>query len=389
MKLNTLQTIYKYPTAHVEKIATDMVQLCAKVKAGESVLIYYDFGATQLANKVAELCLNKKCNVNVEVRDFDIEALMAAKKTKKNLGRHFMYLDQKIYNSDVVFIIRAVHDSDAFKSVSGESNKLYNAAMKPVVLDYRVNHTRWVLNWFATPFEAKVEGLSYKDYYNLYYKSCSVDWAKVFKEQKILVKLLSKSNIIEFKAGKTNVKMSIKGMTFANSTIDVNYPGSEVFSAPVRESVGGEIYANGKHTYQGKTFKDIYLKIEKGKIVKADAAVGKKDLISILDTDKGSRYFGEVALGTNPALRRPMLNPLLVEKVGGSFHMAIGDSYTFTNYHGQKVRLNNKNKSNIHWDLTVMMLKKYGGGEVLVDGKVIQKNGKFLVRGLSYLNKGL
>ncbi len=194
--------------------------------------------------------------------------------------------------------------------------------------------------------------------------------------------------------------MSIDGMTFCNSTIDLNYPGSEVFSAPVLHSVNGQIYAEGEYLKDGYLIKNIFLKIENGRIVEAHADSGNEELQAILNRDDqkpgfGSRFFGEVALGTNPGLTRRFFNSLLNEKVGGSFHMAIGHCYSYNEYDGQPVKVNNGNtedKTSLHWDLTILMHRKpdgSGGGRVIVDGEIIQLDGKFLDPDLAILNPKL
>ncbi len=143
----------------------------------------------------------------------------------------------------------------------------------------------------------------------------------------------------------------------------------------------------------GHTFKlveDFYFKVENGKIVEATAKKGENDLIDYLNTDEGARYFGEIAFGTNPGLRQRVFNPLLNEKIGGSFHITPGNAYNDRlDEEGNPVKIDNGNKSKIHWDITIPMLPQYGGGEVIVDGKTIQKNGKWLVKGAEILNKGI
>src|SRR4030042_7091542 len=135
--------------------------------------------------------------------------------------------------------------------------------------------------------------------------------------------------------------------------------------------------------------KNIYLRIENGRIVEAYAEEGNDGLQALLNRDDkesgfGSRYFGECALGTNGGLLRRFFNPLLNEKVGGSFHMAIGSCYKITEYAGEPVNVNNgntKDKTSLHWDLTILMHRRadgLGGGRVLVDGEEIQIDGRFL-----------
>ncbi|HHY99413.1 MAG TPA: aminopeptidase, partial [Firmicutes bacterium] len=48
-------------------------------------------------------------------------------------------------------------------------------------------------------------------------------------------------------------------------------------------------------------------------------------MLALLDTDEGSRYVGEFAIGTNYGIDRFTKHMLFDEKIGGTVHLAIGD----------------------------------------------------------------
>jgi aminopeptidase len=81
----------------------------------------------------------------------------------------------------------------------------------------------------------------------------------------------------------------------------------------------------------------------------------------------GTRRFGEAAIGTNYNIKQMTRNILFDEKIGGTIHMAIGQSY---------LQCGGKNESNVHWDMITDMA---AGGEVLANGEVIYRNGHFLI----------
>jgi len=87
----------------------------------------------------------------------------------------------------------------------------------------------------------------------------------------------------------------------------------------------------------------------------------------MLNMDRGARYVGEFAIGTNYEIKRFSKNILFDEKIGGTCHMAAGASID---------EAGGKNKSALHWDM-VCDLKK--NAEIEADGKVIYRNGKFLI----------
>ena len=86
----------------------------------------------------------------------------------------------------------------------------------------------------------------------------------------------------------------------------------------------------------------------------------------MLDTDAGSRYLGECAIGTNYSIRNYTRNTLFDEKIGGTVHFALGAGYPETG---------NDNQSGLHWDMVVDLRQ---GGFIEIDGMKINENGRFL-----------
>ena len=73
------------------------------------------------------------------------------------------------------------------------------------------------------------------------------------------------------------------------------------------------------------------------------------------------------AIGTNDGIQQFTHQILFDEKIGGSFHMALGNGYPETG---------SVNKSAIHWD---MICDLRDGGEIWVDDELLYKNGKFVI----------
>ncbi len=84
--------------------------------------------------------------------------------------------------------------------------------------------------------------------------------------------------------------------------------------------------------------------------------------------DAGARLLGEFAIGTNEKIDRFTGQILFDEKIGGSFHMALGHGYP-------EAGTQNKDSA-IHWDMICDLRK---GGAITVDGELFYKDGKFVV----------
>ena len=87
-----------------------------------------------------------------------------------------------------------------------------------------------------------------------------------------------------------------------------------------------------------------------------------KEMITV---DKGASYIGEFGIGVNYNIKKFIKQILFDEKIGGTIHLALGMAYK---------EGGGKNDSAIHWDM-IKDLRR--GGAIYIDGKCIQRNGKF------------
>ncbi len=391
-----------YNDEMVKKIAGDMANVSLDLQPGNKFLIEYHPGAEQLMENLVGIARGR--GVELRVQEYDpIKKAQELKELEPGQPHDFSgdvsgFKESAAWAEKVAYLY-AYENPQAFQDVDPAVLKSWNAARGAITRDV-ANNKRRVLTHLPTPAEAKIEKMSFKDYVRMFYEACNRDWEKVIESQDILInEILNPGKNLELFADfdeekqeyRTHLSMSIEGMTFANSTINANYPGSEVFSGPVAGTINGRLTLPYPVMFAGKKLPNISLVFEKGRVV-SHTVEGDPELqeyvTSVLDSDDGSRQVGEVAFGTNPSFYRPMLNPLFVEKVGGSFHIAIGEPYKMTKYAGRDVHLDNgvESSHHIHIDLTRMMTQKYGGGKVVLDNEVVQENGVFADPRLTILN---
>jgi len=144
----------------------------------------------------------------------------------------------------------------------------------------------------------------------------------------------------------------------------------------VKTSVNGVISYNAPTMHNVVPYDSIRLEFKDGRIVKATGSDTPR-INQVLDSDEGARYVGEFAIGVNPYITRPMKDILFDEKIAGSIHFTPGSAYA---------ECDNGNRSEIHWDLVLMMDPERGGGEVWFDGELVRKDGRFVVPELQGLN---
>jgi aminopeptidase len=118
--------------------------------------------------------------------------------------------------------------------------------------------------------------------------------------------------------------------------------------------------------YNGNEVDGVTLWVKEGYIEKWDARSNKAFLDAIFQVP-GARRFGEAAIGTNYNISKITRNILFDEKIGGTVHLAVGNSYLQTG---------GKNESPVHWDMITDMRE---GGEIYADNVLIYKNGIFVI----------
>ncbi|MCK5798908.1 MAG: aminopeptidase, partial [Deltaproteobacteria bacterium] len=233
--------------------------------------------------------------------------------------------------------------------------RLNSLFFKPVHLDQRVKHTRWVVLRYPNNAMAQLAETSQEAFEEFYYRVCCADYGKMSEAQNALQTLLHQTKEVRLVAPGTDLTLSIDGIPAIKCDGKSNIPDGEVFTAPVRDSINGTICYNTPSLYQGVIYTGIELTFEAGKIVRARCDGDDAKLNAIFDTDEGARYVGEFAIGVNPFIREPMKDTLFDEKIAGSIHLTQGQCYDDAP---------NGNSSAIHWDLVLIQREDYGGGEM-------------------------
>lgn len=276
---------------------------------------------------------------------------------------------------DAYIAVRGAHNSSESADVDPKTLGLYSRILRPV-MNERVNKTRWVVLRWPSPSMAQSANMSTEAFEDFYFRVCTLNYKKMAQAMKPLVKLMSKTDTVRITAPGTDLRFSIKNIGAVPCEGTRNIPDGEVYSCPVKDSVQGVIKFNTPSTYLGTRFENIQLEFKDGKIVKATGSDTKK-LNAILDTDAGARYIGEFSIAFNPFILNPMSDILFDEKIAGSLHFTPGQAYEVAD---------NGNRSAVHWDMVLIQRPEWGGGNIYFDGKLIRKDGIFVVPELKGLN---
>ena len=253
--------------------------------------------------------------------------------------------------------------------------RLANAPLSKTFMERQASgELVWTLTQYPCQSSAQDAEMSLSEYEDFVYGACLVnlpdpvaEWKKIAAEQQRLVDYLNGKQNVQVKGENIDLTLSIKDRKFINADGKKNFPDGEIFTGPVEDSVNGWVKFTYPALFSGREVDGIEIEFKDGKAVKSSAKKGDDFLNATLDTDAGSRFLGEFAIGTNFGVTQFTRNILFDEKMGGTVHMAFGASYPDTG---------GKNQSAVHWD---MICDMRSGGEITVDGELFYKNGEFQI----------
>ncbi|EPP34300.1 thermophilic metalloprotease family protein [Chlamydia ibidis] len=241
------------------------------------------------------------------------------------------------------------------------------------------NTLDWVLSMMPCSAYAQEAQMGLEAFEELFYKACFLDapdpiekWKELSSQHEAMIKFLETKTELVIKSSEVELAINIENMKWKNSCGKRNFPDGEVFTGPNLKSSCGGINGYARFPFptmfSGIVIEDISLKFEQGRVVFASAKTNQDLLLAMLDTDKGARYVGEIAIGTNNALKQVTKNILLDEKIGKTFHIALGAGYPETG---------NTNTSSLHWDLIGDLRQ----GRMFADDICFYNDGQFLFDG--------
>jgi aminopeptidase len=362
--------------ARFDKLAKLLVEYSTRLKRNENVLIEAFDVPDEMTIALIRAARKAGAIPFVQVQRARIGRELALEASDRQLtlaARHELARMKKMH---AYIALRGSNNITELSDVPVTKMQLVAKKMRPVQ-DQRVKKTKWVVLRWPTPSMAQLAGMSTQAFEDFYFEVCTLDYRKLQPGMKALKALMEKTDRVEIKGPGTDLRFSIKGIPAVICGGDRNIPDGEVFTAPVKNSVEGQVTFNAPTIYQSIAFDGIRLVFRQGKIVEGTSNQTEK-LNKILDSDAGARYIGEFSLGFNPYVLEPMRDILFDEKIAGSFHFTPGQAYE---------EADNTNRSQVHWDMVNIQRPSYGGGKIYFDGKLIRRDGEFLPKPLRLLNR--
>lgn len=369
----------------LDKLAKVLVEYSTAVQPDQLVRISGPPVALPLIEAIVEQVLQAGGHPQIRCVPDSLTDLMLEFGNEQQLQYLSPLALHEVETIDVSIGLWAETNTRHLSGVDPKRQAMLAAARRPVMVTFMNRAKDQKLKWCGTlfPTEASAQDaeMSLRHYESFVFNAGHLEeddpishWRQIEARQQKVVEFLDGKKQIRFQASNgTDVTVTVEDMSWVNCCGHENFPDGEVFTGPNLNAEDGGVNGIVKYhfpaVHAGREVHDIEFVFKQGRVVEARASKNQDFLIEMLDQDKGARALGEVAIGTNYHIQQYTKNTLFDEKIGGTFHMAVGCGYPETG---------NTNESGLHWDMVCDLRQ---GGTISVDGQTISKDGRFVFDG--------
>lgn len=335
-----------------------------EVKQGEKIFIFADYNSRDYCNLIAKGIINRGAIPYILWNDFSLNRSLIESKNREIFTTMFEQYEKLIDACDAAIMLD--NNIEEYIGIDNLDILNFKNAYYLKIFKKIMNFERWTYLRYPQQELADLFGLSYDEHIKLLEDVSNYNYELLSKTSEKLKQAMDETTKIRVVNNDgTNVTFTKKGIPTVVCCGKWNLPDGEVYTAPEKYSMNGTLHFNLETFFRSDVYKDIYLEVKDGKIISSKCNLQEK-FDQILDSDEGSRYFGEFAFGLNTFIKKNYNDNLFNEKMIKTVHFAIGEPHYNTD---------NGNKSIMHWDLIVNM---ENGGRIYFDDVLIQENGVFV-----------
>lgn len=197
--------------------------------------------------------------------------------------------------TDVVISIQAEENTRFLEHTDPTRIRKRLQALQPITQEQ--HRKRWNGTLHPTNGHAQDAGMSLPEYRDFVYSAMLRDWGSEIERMKKLKEAMDGADKVRLIGQETDLSFSIKRRITLIDDAHVNFPGGEVYTAPVDDSASGKIYFDLPSVIFGAEVDNVRLEFEKGVIADCSATKNESLLKRMVESDTGSRRLGEFGIG--------------------------------------------------------------------------------------------
>lgn len=368
----------------LDRLADVLVSYSTRLKPGDLVMIESDPVGLPLVEAIYERALRAGAHPFWKASSESLADIFMETAAQAQLD-HCSPLDLHAVNTiDARIVLWAERNTKHFSATDPKKLAAARVARKDITERFFERTAEGSLRWCGTLFpthaSAQDAEMSLPQYERFVFEAGMLHlpdpvaaWRRVHESQERVRAFLQTKSTLRFTAPPTDthdgtdltVDVDPSRSTWINCAGTENFPDGEVFAGP--QGVDGHVNYTFPAVYNGREVEGVRLVFKAGRVVDASAKKNEDFLFAMLDQDQGARNLGEIAVGTNYAIKNFSRNTLFDEKIGGTFHAAVGAGYPESG---------NTNESALHWDMVCDLRQ---GGLIEADGQPFHQNGRFLI----------
>lgn len=387
----------------LDTLADVLVRYSTRVKPGDLVTIVSDPAAMSAVEATFEAVLRAGGHPSFHPRCESLQELLLRHGSEAQITHVSPFERHRLSTCDVLIVLGFQHNARFLGNIDPRRVAMNQAARRGLLAmslkRKAAGETRYVLAEIPSQAAAQDLEMSLTQYADWVYRAAFLHapdpvaaWRTLDSHQEQVCSYLRGKSTLRFRAPPcrgergarphdgTDLTVDVSGRSWISCSGQENLPDGEVYSGP--RSVDGVVNFTFPAVFRGKEVDGVRLEFKDGRAIEASATKNEEYLIHLLDQDEGARVAGEIAIGTNDHLTRFTGHAFFDEKIGGTFHVALGAGYPETG---------NRNESGLHWDM-VCDLRPNGafpgssGGSIHADGELFHDNGTFVLERLLSAN---
>lgn len=382
----------------LDRLADVLVNHCTSVKKDDLVCIVADPACMEAVEATYEAVLRAGGHPSFHPKSESLREILLRHGTDAQIGHVSPFEQHRLETCDVLIVLNFTHNTRSLSGVDPRKVAMQQAARRGLLTmglrKLADGSQRYTFTQIPSHAAAQDAEMSLHDYADWVFRAGFLHlpdpvaaWQRLRQQSHRACEFLTGKRELRFIAPPsdgtgtahrhdgTDLIVDVTGGTWLNRSGDANFPDGEIETGP--RGADGVVNFTFPALFQGREVEGVRLEFRGGRVVNASATRNEPFLIAMLDQDDGARAIGEIAMGTNYALTHRSRNAFFDEKMGGTFHLAVGAGYPDSG---------NSNQSGLHWDL-VCDLRPGGafegspGGTIHADGELIQRDGRFVRAG--------